>query len=274
MNTVTELRPFCNPPEKADSIPRPEHRKARSMDTREHIVVCDDEPDIRDTVAEYLTRQGYDVTQAVDGEELRRIQSDKHIDAVVLDITMPGEDGLSIARSLRADSDVAIVMLTGNAEVVDRIIGLEMGADDYLAKPVDLRELLARLKAVLRRASRPAGSATAQGPVADTNSQSFAKFGECRLDLDAHKLFDGSGEEIAITAMEYALLKVFAEHPNRVLNRDQLLELAHDRSWDPFDRSIDIRISRLRKKIEADPSKPQIIRTVRGIGYRFSPDGT
>ena len=244
------------------------------MDTREHIVVCDDEPDIRDTVAEYLTRQGYTVSQAVDGAALRQIQSEQHIDAVVLDITMPGEDGLSIARSLRADSDVAIVMLTGNAEVVDRIIGLEMGADDYLAKPVDLRELLARLKAVLRRAARPVAAAAGAEAVAESSGQAFARFGACRLDLDAHKLFDGTGEEIAITAMEYALLKVFAEHPNRVLNRDQLLELAHDRSWDPFDRSIDIRISRLRKKIEADPSKPQIIRTVRGIGYRFSPDGT
>ncbi|MGI9412901.1 MAG: response regulator, partial [Hyphomicrobiales bacterium] len=202
------------------------------MDAREHIVVCDDEPDIRDTVAEYLMRQGYNVSQAVDGAALRKIQSEHHVDAVVLDITMPGEDGLSIARSLRAGSDVAIVMLTGNSEVVDRIIGLEMGADDYLAKPVDLRELLARLKAVLRRAGRPAAVADA----ADTpRGQTVARFGACRLDLDAHKLFDGVGEEIAITAMEYALLKVFAEHPNRVLNRDQLLELAHDRSWDPFD---------------------------------------
>jgi two-component system phosphate regulon response regulator OmpR len=239
------------------------------MDTRQHIVVCDDEPDIRETVGEYLERQGYDVSLAESGDALRAIADQREVDAVVLDITMPGEDGLSIARSLRATSDVAIVMLTGNAEVVDRIIGLEMGADDYLAKPVDLRELLARLKAVLRRTGNQAS-----GAAQATDGHTLIQFGTCRLDLEAHKLFDGDGEEVQITAMEYSLLKVFAEHPNRVLNRDQLLELAHDRSWDPFDRSIDIRISRLRKKIEADASKPQIIRTVRGIGYRFSPDGS
>ena len=244
--------------------------RAIDMDPRQHIVVCDDEPDIRETVGEYLERQGFDISLAESGEALRAILAEREVDAVVLDITMPGEDGLSIARSLRASSDLAIVMLTGNAEVVDRIIGLEMGADDYLAKPVDLRELLARLKAVLRRT----GAQSAVATQAQTDGHTLVQFGACRLDLEAHKLFDGDGEEVQITAMEYSLLKVFAEHPNRVLNRDQLLELAHDRSWDPFDRSIDIRISRLRKKIEADASKPQIIRTVRGIGYRFSPDGS
>ena len=249
----------------------PSHVKATDMDTRQHIVVCDDEPDIRETVGEYLERQGYDITLAESGEALRAILAERDADAVVLDITMPGEDGLSIARSLRTTSDVAIVMLTGNAEVVDRIIGLEMGADDYLAKPVDLRELLARIKAVLRRTGNQAAASTSDK--AD-DGHTMVQFGTCRLDLEAHKLFDGDGAEVQITAMEYSLLKVFAEHPNRVLNRDQLLELAHDRSWDPFDRSIDIRISRLRKKIEADASKPQIIRTVRGIGYRFSPDGS
>ena len=252
---------------------RPSEERNRSMDAREHIVVCDDEPDIRDTVGEYLERQGYEISQAESGDALRAILAETHVDAVVLDITMPGEDGLSIARSLQGDSsDIAIVMLTGNAEVVDRIIGLEMGADDYLAKPVDLRELLARLKAVLRRASKQAAAAFER--ILRRAAKGLIRFGDCRLDLEGHKLFDGNGDEIQITAMEYSLLKVFAEHPNRVLNRDQLLELAHDRSWDPFDRSIDIRISRLRKKIEADPGKPQIIRTVRGIGYRYSPDGS
>ena len=250
---------------------QPSHVRATDMDMRQHIVVCDDEPDIRETVGEYLERQGYDISLAESGTALRAILAERDADAVVLDITMPGEDGLSIARSLRATSDVAIVMLTGNAEVVDRIIGLEMGADDYLAKPVDLRELLARLKAVLRRTGNQAAGET---PDVAGDGHTMIRFGTCRLDLEAHKLFDGDGAEVQITAMEYSLLKVFAEHPNRVLNRDQLLELAHDRSWDPFDRSIDIRISRLRKKIEADASKPQIIRTVRGIGYRFSPDGS
>ena len=226
------------------------HARAPMMDSQQHIVVCDDEPDIRDTVGEYLERQGFVVSQAEDGAALRAILGEKSVDAVVLDITMPGEDGLSIARSLRAESDVAIVMLTGNAEVVDRIIGLEMGADDYLAKPVDLRELLARLKAVLRRTAKASPEADTAGDAGHT----LVRFGACRLDLEAHKLFDAAGEEIAITAMEYSLLKVFADHPNRVLNRDQLLELAHDRSWDPFDRSIDIRISRLTEKEDRDRS--------------------
>jgi two-component system phosphate regulon response regulator OmpR len=238
------------------------------MHTPEHIVVCDDEPDIRDVVAEYLGRQGFDVSQAGNGVELRAIVAARPVDAVILDISMPGEDGLSIARGLRAASDIAIVMLTASGETVDRIVGLEMGADDYLAKPVDLRELLARLRAVLRR-TRAAAVREEDVQVSGTR----VRFGECMLDVDGHKLFDGDGEEVQITAMEFSLLKVFAEHPNRVLNRDQLLELAHHRSWDPFDRSIDIRISRLRKKIERDASKPQIIKTVRGIGYRYSPKG-
>lgn len=268
MGIATQERVYRGSPPPPAGISQSIRKRSPAMDTPEHIVICDDEPDIRDTVAEYLERQGYVVSQAENGEVLREILADRHVDAVVLDITMPGEDGLSIARSLRATSDVAILMLTGNAEVIDRIIGLEMGADDYLAKPVDLRELRARLKAVLRRTAKPAPSVeeTADG-------HKLVRFGNCRLDLESHKLLDGDGAEVQITAMEYSLLKVFAEHPNRVLNRDQLLELAHDRNWDPFDRSIDIRISRLRKKIEADASKPQIIRTVRGIGYRFSPAG-
>ncbi len=233
-----------------------------------HIVVCDDEPDIRDTVAEYLERQGFKVTQADGGEALRDLAENAVFNAVILDISMPGEDGLSLARFLRERGGVGIIMLTASGETVDRIVGLEMGADDYLAKPVDLRELLARLKAVLRRMSsqndtKPAGGAGATGVV---------EFGDCKLDLDGYKLMGADGANIAITAMEFSLLKVFAEHPGRVLNRDQILEMAHDRGWDPFDRSIDIRISRLRKKIESDPAKPQIIKTVRGVGYIFSPE--
>lgn len=269
MSIATQERVYRGSMLQSAGIARSIRKRSQSMDTPEHIVVCDDEPDIRDTVAEYLERQGYVVSQAENGEALRQILDAEHVDAVVLDITMPGEDGLSIARSLSATSDVAILMLTGNADVVDRIIGLEMGADDYLAKPVDLRELLARMKAVLRRTAKSAAS-----PAETLDGQKLVRFGNCQLDLEGHKLFDEDGAEVQITAMEYSLLKVFAEHPNRVLNRDQLLELAHDRSWDPFDRSIDIRISRLRKKIESDASKPQIIRTVRGIGYRFSPDGS
>lgn len=236
------------------------------MAVSEHIVICDDEPDIRETIQEYLERQGFPVSTAQDGISLRElVDSAEKIDVVVLDINMPGEDGLSLARFLREQGDIAIIMLTAAGDVVDRIVGLEMGADDYLAKPVDLRELLARIRAVLRRVGASGGKS-----VADDDG-SVVKFGLCNFDLDAHKLFDQEKNEIPITAMEFSLLKVFSEHAGRVLNRDQLLELAHDRDWDPFDRSIDIRISRLRKKIERDPSKPQTIKTVRGIGYIFSP---
>ena len=231
-----------------------------------HIVVCDDEPDIRDTVGEYLASHGYVVTQAEAGPVLREIVASQPVDVVILDIRMPGEDGLSLARHLREHSDVAIIMLTGSAEIVDRVVGLEVGADDYVAKPVDLRELLARVKAVLRRTA----GMTKGAEKPDGQTLQPVRFGTCRLDLQAHKLFDAEGAEVPITAMEFRLLKVFAEHRGHILNRDQLLELAHDRGWDPFDRSIDIRISRLRKKIETDPSKPEVIKTVRGVGYIYS----
>ncbi|MBY8977782.1 response regulator [Rhodobacteraceae bacterium NNCM2] len=227
-----------------------------------HILVCDDEADVRDMLREYLQRRGFDVSTAGNTNELRTALTDAPIDAIVLDINMPGEDGLSALRSLRAENDTPVIMLTATAEVVDRILGLEMGADDYLGKPVDLRELEARLKTVLRRrASAPtAAEDTVRGRI---------PFGTCMLDLESARLFDAEGVEIPITAMEFSLLKVFAENKGRVLNRDQLLDQAHDRDWDPFDRSIDIRISRLRRKIEPNASKPEVIRTVRGLGYIF-----
>jgi two-component system phosphate regulon response regulator OmpR len=232
-----------------------------------HIVVVDDEPDIRETVQDYLDLHGYAVTQADGGEALRAIIAEQDVDLVLLDINMPGEDGLSLARFLREQTEVSLIMLTAAGEVVDRIVGLEMGADDYVAKPVDLRELLARVKAVLRRFE----SAEKKAVTAAELAQREIPFGKLRLDLDAHKLFDAEGGEVALTSMEFDLLKAFAEHPNRVLSRDQLLDLAHNRDWEPFDRSIDIRIARIRRKVEADPSKPQVIKTVRGAGYIFSP---
>jgi DNA-binding response OmpR family regulator len=232
-----------------------------------HILVVDDEPDIRETVQDYLELHGFAVTQADGGEAMRAAVADQEIDLVLLDINMPGEDGLSLARFLREQSDIPVVMLTAAGEVVDRIVGLEMGADDYLAKPVDLRELLARVKAVLRRFQKARATA---GQAAE-EAQRKVRFGKLSLDLDAHKLFDNDGNEVPLTSMEYDLLKAFAEHPNRVLSRDQLLDMAHKRGWEPFDRSIDIRIARIRRKIEPDPSKPQVIKTVRGAGYIFSP---
>ncbi len=230
-----------------------------------HILVCDDERDVRDMLQEYLMKRGYSVSTAAGGEELRAILAAGPVDAMVMDINMPKEDGLSILRSLRPDNTTPVIMLTAAGDVVDRIIGLEMGADDYLGKPVDLRELEARLKAVLRRNARP--SAT---PAPQSDSKG-AKFGAFTLNTDAAKLMAPDNTEVPLTAMEYSLLKVFAENKGRVLNRDQILEQAHDRSWDPFDRSIDIRISRLRRKIEPNPEKPEIIKTVRGIGYLYDP---
>ncbi len=229
------------------------------------ILVCDDEEELREMVGEYLERRGFSVVQCTDAPSLRTAM-DQHggrIAAIILDINMPGEDGLSALRALRVEHDTPVIMLTATAEVVDRILGLEMGADDYLGKPVDLRELEARLKTVLRRRAPPPQAAGAEA------ATSRISFGPCTLDLEAALLFDASGAEIPITSMEFSLLKVFARNRGRVLNRDQLLEQAHDRDWDPFDRSIDIRISRLRRKIEPNPSRPEVIRTVRGLGYVF-----
>jgi two-component system, OmpR family, phosphate regulon response regulator OmpR len=234
-----------------------------------HIVVVDDEPEICEMLADYLGHAGFAVSTAEDGVAMRRVLEERAADLVILDINMPGEDGLSLARYLRANAKVGIVMLTAAGEVVDRIVGLEMGADDYLAKPVDMRELLARIRAVLRRMTAERAAAQQDRP-APTQK---VRLGACELDLDAHKLYDTDGAEVPITSMEFDLLKAFAEHPNRVLSRDQLLDLAHNKDWEPFDRSIDIRIARLRRKIESDPAKPQVIKTVRGAGYIFVPSG-
>jgi DNA-binding response OmpR family regulator len=181
----------------------------------------------------------------------REALENESFDLAILDINLPGEDGLSLARYLRDNHSIGIIMLSAAAEVFDRIVGLEMGADDYVTKPFEPRELLARVKSVLRR-TRQAADAEDEGV------DSRVTFGNYTLDLEAHQLL-----------MEFDLLKAFAENPNKVLNRDQLLNLSHNRDWDPFDRSIDIRITRLRRKIENEPSKPQIIKTVRGVGYMF-----
>jgi two-component system phosphate regulon response regulator OmpR len=227
------------------------------------ILVVDDDSDVRFMLHRYLGRHGLDVEVAEDGAKLRALIDGQDFDLVVLDLNMPGEDGISLARFLRDNHPVGIIMLTAAAEVVDRIVGLEVGADDYITKPFEPRELLARIKSVLRRLET-ASPATPAAP-----SDGRMPFGVCSLDLDARRLFDGDGEEISITSMEYDLLKAFADHPNKVLSRDQLLNLAHNRDWEPFDRSIDIRITRLRRKIEPDPAKPQVIKTVRGAGYIY-----
>jgi DNA-binding response OmpR family regulator len=236
------------------------------MSDRLHIAVVDDERDIRETVAEYLEMNGYRVSKADGGAALRHLAEQERVDLAILDVTMPGEDGLSLARWLRDRNATGIIMLTARDAVVDRVVGIEMGADDYVTKPFDLRELLARVKAVLRRVGRATAAAD---PTTPTAGRTIA-FGACRLDLDAHRLFGPGGDEIPLTAMEFDLLRAFAERPNRVLTRDQLLDLAHNRDFEPFDRSIDIRIARIRRKIESDPAKPSVIKTVRGAGYLFA----
>ncbi len=229
----------------------------------DHILICDDEPDLREMLAEYLGKRGYRTSLAAGAEELRAHLAEARPDLILLDINMPGEDGLSVLRSLQGPEAPMVIMLTAAGDVIDRVVGLEMGADDYLAKPVDLRELVSRIKAVLRRQTSVATEAPRE--------RTRFRFGKTWLDLDAAKLFDEGGEELPLTAMEFNLLKLFARNRGRVLNRDQILEGAHDRSWDPFDRSIDIRISRIRKKIEVNPAKPEVIRTVRGVGYIYDP---
>ena len=237
------------------------------MSEQGHIVIVDDEEDVRETLQDYLSQQSFKVTALDGGPALRQmVEAGEIFEVAILDITMPGEDGLSLARYLREKTQAAVIMVTASGETIDKIIGLEMGADDYIAKPVDLRELLARIKAVLRRSAVPA-----RPTKPEPGEQRIVAVGQCRLDLDAHKLRDEDGKEVPLTAMEFDLLRVFAERPNRVLSRDQLLELAHNRGWEAFDRSIDIRIARLRRKIERDPGKPQVLKTVRGVGYLFSP---
>ncbi len=232
------------------------------MTERQRILVVDDDSDVRWMVRKYLGKHGFSVDAADGGEQMRQLFKDNEYDIVILDITMPGEDGLTLARYLRENYSVGIIMLTASAEVVDRVIGLEMGADDYMTKPFEPRELLARVKSVARRL----GGASVTKSGGETNR---VQFGQCSLDIDGHRLYDMEGNEVAITNMEYDLLKAFADNPDKALNRDKLLNLAHNREWDPYDRSIDIRIARLRRKIEPDPAKPRIIKTIRGAGYMF-----
>lgn len=234
-----------------------------------HIVIVDDEPDLRNMLARYLGRHGFDVVALDGGRSLRQHLTRRQPDLIVLDLNMPEEHGLSIARHLRETSTAAVLMLTVNSDLVDRIVGFEIGADDYLAKPADPRELLVRVRAILRR-SGPSQPVSAAGPPAGDT----VRMGRCLLHIESFQLLDEAGVELPLTSMEFDLLRTFAERPNRVLTRDELLGLAHNRDLEPFDRSIDVRIARLRKKIERDPAKPQVIRTVRGAGYIFVPEGS
>jgi len=241
------------------------------MSTRTRLLVVDDDPSVRAMLLEYLGSHGYAVDEAANGEELRaRIEAELP-DAVLLDIRLPGEDGLTLARYLRERYDVGIIMVTASGDVVDRVVGLEVGADDYIAKPFDPRELLARVKSLLRRLQAKPDSPPAANASSAPQRQPV---GRCELDVPTRRLFGPDGSEVPLTAMEFDLLKLFVGNPNRVLSRDQLLLNTRKREWEPFDRSIDIRIGRLRRKIEPDPAaEPRYIRTVRNAGYMFVPDG-
>jgi two-component system phosphate regulon response regulator OmpR len=230
------------------------------------ILIVDDDADVRRMLAEYLGGHGYAVTAVGDGRAMNAQLQRELPDLVLLDLGLPGDDGITLARQLRAHHNVGIIMVTASSEPVDRIVGLEVGADDYIAKPFDPRELRARIKSVLRRLQVPA---TTAGGAAPSNRR--VPVGRCQLDLAARALFDHKGAEVPLTAMEFELLKAFIDHPNQVLSRDRLLTLSRDRAWEPFDRSIDIRITRLRRKIEDDPENPRAIRTVRGAGYMYVP---
>ena len=234
------------------------------------IIVVDDEPELCELIVEYLGRNGFQVCAAHSGSDLDTCLATRGAGLIVLDVNMPGEDGFSIARRLRATSAVPILMLTSACDVVDRVVALEMGVDDYLTKPFDLRELRARIRTILRRSGGGAIAPTLATGIAEPPRR-LVPFGLLQLDAETRCLYRADGSEVHLTSMEYDLLQVFADNPNRVLTRDRLLDLANRSDRDPFDRSIDIRVTRLRRKVEADPTKPSAIRTVRGSGYMFVP---
>jgi DNA-binding response OmpR family regulator len=230
------------------------------------LLVVDDDPGLRELLQEYLSSQGFEVAAVADGVAMEQFLQQHTVDLVVLDLMLPGEDGLALARKLRARGNLPIIMLSARGEDVDRIIGLEVGADDYLAKPFNPRELLARIRAVLRRNDEAKLNAVVEKPAG------MHRFGSYQMDMNTRSL-SKEGVEISLTAGEFNLLRIFIEHPNRVLTRDQLMDLMKGYERSPFDRSIDIRVTRLRRKIEAEPAAPEYVRTVWGEGYLFTPAG-
>lgn len=240
------------------------------MDRTPHILVVDDDLEIRDLLARFLVKHGLRVSTAQDGRAMSTCLKDNAIDLVVLDVMMPGDDGLTLTRKLRAAKNyVPIIMLTAVGEDTDRIVGLEMGADDYMPKPFNPRELLARIKAVLRRFEGDGLAADVGGDETDT-----VRFAGWAFHTMARELTDPGGASVMLSGGEYELLQAFVTHPGRVLSRDQLLDIARGRDAQPFDRAIDVQVSRLRKKLEPDPKTPTLIKTVRGGGYIFTPKVT
>ncbi len=230
-----------------------------------HILIVDDHRDIRDLVSRALQKDGFRVSTAGDGRAMRHVLADSRIDLILLDLMLPGEDGLSLCRGLRAESDIPIIMLTAKGDEVDRVVGLELGADDYVSKPFGSRELIARIRAVLRRNCK-------RGSNEPTERSKRYAFDRWTFDVDRRELVDVDSVATPLSTGEFDLLLVMVEHPQRTLSRDQLLDLARGRAANAFDRSIDTQVSRLRKKIERDPANPEVIKTVWGGGYLFAPE--
>ena len=232
------------------------------MENPKSILIVDDDPRICRLVARHLSREGYSVRTASSGEEMRHRIAEEQPQLIVLDLMLPDEDGFSLAREIRAESNVGIVMLTGKTDTVDKIVGLEVGADDYVTKPFDERELVARVRSVLRRMHDDASKKERQG--------SIACFEGWRLDLAGYDLTSPDGKPVHLTNHEFQLLSALITHNHRVLTRDAILELVSNRDWDPDDRSIDVLVGKLRKKIEVDPRDPRLIKTIRGAGYKLT----
>jgi two-component system OmpR family response regulator len=248
-----------------------------SVNVALHVAVLDDEVEITHLLADYLQGRGYRVTQLHSGRDLMALLQDDPPAVVLLDLGLPGEDGLAVARQVRERSRCGLIIVTGRGDAVDKVVGLEIGADDYVTKPFDLRELLARMSAILRR-TIPPEAAPAPAPAGASASASAAArrpgfaFAGWTLDTAARSLTDASGADVALTTGEFDLLKVFVEHPGRVLSRDFLLEQTRGREAGPFDRTIDVQVGRLRKKLEIDADDPRIIKSVRGAGYVLVPE--
>ena len=235
-----------------------------STPRRPHLLVVEDDDDIVSIIRRYFSSQGFDVSAAAHGAAMRDVLDSKTVDVILLDLGLPGEDGFALTRYLRENWHGAIIIVTGRGESIDRIVGLELGADDYVTKPFDLRELLARVRTVLRRTAAPTAGAS------ETAAADIVRFAGFRLNRTSRELHDASGKPLSLTTGEFELLCTLVAHPNRVLSRDELMNNIHGRDAGPYDRSIDVQIGRLRRKIEADPANPALIKSVRGAGYMFA----
>jgi DNA-binding response OmpR family regulator len=234
-----------------------------------HILVVDDEAEVRALLRKCFEREGFEVTEAKDGVEMRAAIDQRPVSLITLDLTLGGEDGLELAREVRARCNIPIIMISGKGDTIDRVVGLELGADDYIAKPFQLREVLARVRAVLRRYG--AGPEPAPTPAAASTHERYV-FDDMQLDVTGREFTRGKVRPVELTTAEFNLLEIFVKRPHRVLSRDNIMDLLKGHEWSPLDRSIDALIARLRKKIEPDPDHPRLIKTVRGIGYAFTAD--